>query len=171
MIARVSGVALALSLAGSIAAAQAPTTTPPKDTSLAKALALFRTDLRAQKAQLLSKGLALSEAEAKVFWPLHKQFEQETAKLWDERIKMIQDYAAAYDSLTDAGAVALAERVFKWEEQRLKLNRDQFAIFAKQLPGKTVTHFFQLDGYINRVIELQIAGVMPEVRQMKYPAP
>ncbi len=167
MIVRVSGVALVLSLAGSLAAAQAPTTTPPKDTSLAHALALFRTDLRAQKATLLGKALALPEAEAKVFWPLHKQFEAETAKLWDERIKIIQDFAAAGDTLSDAGAVALAERNFKWEEQRVKLNREQFAIFAKQLPGKTVAHFFQLDGYLNRVIELQIASALPEVRQIK----
>ena len=167
MNARALSLTLALSLSATAASAQAAATAAPKDTSLATALALFRTDLRAQKATLLGKALALPEAEAKVFWPLHRQFEQETAKLWDERIKIIQDYAAAYDTLSDAGAVVLAERMFKWEEQRLKLNRDQFAIFSKQLPGKTVTHFFQLDGYINRVIELQIAGVMPEVRQIK----
>jgi hypothetical protein len=169
MTARVFSVALALSLGGSYAAAQTPTQTftPAGDTSTANAIALMRTDLRAQKAQVLGKALALSDADAKVFWPLQRQFEVETAKLWDERIKIIQDYSAQYNTLTDAGAVALAERMFKWEEKRAKLNRDQFEIFAKQLPGKVATHFFQLDGFLNKVIEVQIASAMPEVRQIK----
>jgi hypothetical protein len=165
MIARVFGVALALSLGTSLAAAQTPA-----DTSLANAMNLFRTDLRAQKAGLIGKALALSDAEAQVFWPLHRQFETETAKLWDERIKLIQDYVARHDTLSDKGAVEIAERIFKWEEKRIKFTRDQFDIFAKQLPGKVVAHFFQLDGYLNRVIEVQIASAMPEVRQIK-PAP
>src|SRR5262245_19591461 len=115
MIARVLGAALALSLFSSIGAAQAPA----GDTTLANAIALFRTDIRTQKATVIGKALALTDAEDKIFWPLHKEFEAETAKLWDERIKMVQDYAAQYDKLTDAQAVDLAERVFKWEEKRV----------------------------------------------------
>lgn len=177
MFVRILGVALALSVSGSLGAAQTPppAQTPPAaqpapvtptDSGIVNALALFRSDLRTQKSQVLAKALALPEAEAKIFWPLHRQYEVEMSKLWDERVTIIRDYATQHATLTDAGAIAIAERVFAWEEKRLKLNRDQLAIFSKQLPGKTVVHFFQLDGYLNRVIEVQLASAMPEVRQV-----
>lgn len=55
-------------------------------------------------------------------------------------------------------------RVFDLDGRRVKLSRDQFNKFAKRLPAKTVAHFFQLDGFLNRVIDLQIAAALPEVR-------
>ena len=160
MNARVLGLALVLSLGTTVASAQV-------DSSFAAVIALSRTDVRAQKTELLRKALALPEAEANAFWRLYRIFEADTKKLWDERIKIISDYAAAHDTLSNAGASALVQRMFAWEEKRLKLNRDFFVILSKELPGKTVAHFFQLDGFLNRAIEMQIASTLPEVRQIK----
>jgi hypothetical protein len=35
---------------------------------------------------------------------------------------------------------------------------------SKKLPGKTVAHFFQLDGFLNRVVELKVIAALPEIR-------
>ena len=134
------------------------------DTSLENAIALVRTDVRANKAQLIGRALALPDSESQVFWPLYRQFEAETAKLWDERLKLVHDYVTAYDTLSDARAREFVQRAFDIDEQRVKLNRSTYKAMAKKLPGKTVAHFFQLDGFLNRVIELKVVSALPEIK-------
>jgi hypothetical protein len=132
-----------------------------QDTSTAAAIELLRSDVRAKKVEIVTRAIPLTDAQAKVFWPLYRQYDLAYSKLLDERVVIIRDFAASYDSMTDAKAVALSERVFDLDERRLKLRRDQFAVFAKQLPGKTVARFFQVDAYINRAIDLKISDELP----------
>jgi hypothetical protein len=139
--------------------AQAP------DTSLENAIALVRTDVRANKAAIIGRALALPDSESQVFWPLYREFEAATAELWDERIKLVRDYAAVYDTLSDAKAREFVQRAFDIDEQRVKLNRSTYKAMSKKLPGKTVAHFFQVDGFLNRVIELKVVSALPEVRR------
>ena len=142
-----------------VAALQAPA----QDTSVTTAIALLRSDLRANKAELIGRALALPDSQAQVFWPMYREYEAETAKLWDQRVQLIKDYVAAYDSLTDAKARELTQRAFDIDEQRVKLNKSTFKKFAKKLPAKTVAHFFQLDGFLNRVMELKVVAALPEI--------
>ncbi|HEV2672525.1 MAG TPA: hypothetical protein VGU74_15635 [Gemmatimonadales bacterium] len=137
---------------------------PAQDTSMANAIALLRSDVRASKAELIGRALALPDSQAQVFWPMYREFEAETAKLWDQRVQLIKDYVAAYDSLSDAKARDLTQRAFAIDEQRVKLNKSTFNKFAKKLPVKTVAHFFQLDGFLNRVMELKVVAALPEIR-------
>ncbi len=143
-----------------VAALQAPA----QDTSVATAIALLRSDVRANKAELIGRALALPDSQAQVFWPMYREYEAETAKLWDQRVQLIKDYVAAYDSLSDATARELMQRAFAIDEQRVKLNKSTFKKFAKKLPAKTVAHFFQLDGFLNRVMELKVIAALPEIR-------
>jgi len=142
-----------------VAALQAPA----QDTSVTTAIALLRSDLRANKAELIGRALALPDSQAQVFWPMYREYEAETAKLWDQRVQLIKDYVAAYDSLSDAKARELTQRAFAIDEQRVKLNKSTFKKFAKKLPAKTVAHFFQLDGFLNRVMELKVVAALPEI--------
>lgn len=134
------------------------------DTSVANAIALIRTNVRANKAELIGRAMALPDSEAAVFWPLYREYEAKTAKLWDERVELIRDYAAVYDTLSDAKARQLVERAFDIDERRVKLNRETYKDFAKRLPGKTVARFFQLDGFLNRVIELKVVSALPGIK-------
>lgn len=145
-----------------VAVLQAQTAVP--DTSLENALALVRTDVRANKAAIIGKALALPDSQAQVFWPLYREFEAETAKLWDDRLQLVRDYATAYDSLSDEKAREFVQRAFAIDERRVKLNRETYKKFSKKLPGKTVAHFFQLDGFLNRVVELKVIAALPEIK-------
>jgi hypothetical protein len=146
-----------------VAALQAQTA-PAADTSLENALALVRTDVRANKAAIIGKALALPDSQAQIFWPLYREFEASTAKLWDDRLQLVREYAAAYDSLSDAKAREFVQRAFAIDERRVKLNKETYKKFSKKLPGKTVAHFFQLDGFLNRVVELKVIAALPEIQ-------
>ena len=41
--------------------------------------------------------MQLSAADAAKFWPIYEQYDEELAKLNDQRVANIQEYASSYD--------------------------------------------------------------------------
>jgi hypothetical protein len=132
--------------------------------SLTNAIELMRSNVRANKADLIGRSLALPDSQATVFWPMYREYEAEFGKLADDRVALIKEYLVAYDTLSDAKAKDLMQRMYDLEARRVKVSRDTFNRFSKKLPAKTVAHFLQIDGFLNRVIDLQIAAALPEVK-------
>ena len=162
MNARIAGLVALLSLASA-----GPVSLSAQGTaqdSLTNAIELMRSNVRANKADLIGRALMLPDSQAALFWPMYREYEAEFSKLADERVTLIKEYLAAYDSLSDAKAKDLMLRMYDLEARRVKLSRDTFNRFSKKLPAKTVAHFLQIDGFLNRVIDLQIAAALPEVK-------
>ena len=162
MTARIAGLVALLSLATAGAASLGAQGTAQD--SLTNAIELMRSNVRANKADLIGRSLALPDSQAAVFWPMYREYEAEFGKLADDRVALIKEYLAAYDSLSNAQAKDLMLRMYDLEARRVKLSRDTFNRFSKKLPAKTVAHFLQIDGFLNRVIDLQIAAALPEVK-------
>ena len=86
-----------------------------------KYVELMRSDLRTGKTELLTEALKLTSADGQKFWPIQREYETELAKIGDQRIQLLKDYAASYDSLTANQAKSLMDRAFKIESARLSL--------------------------------------------------
>src|SRR6516164_2175942 len=69
---------------------------------------LLRSDLRAQKAAIITEVMDFTEEEDAKFWPIYREYEAELSKINDDRIALIKEYADAYDNITDAIADKLA---------------------------------------------------------------
>ena len=162
MTARMAGLVTLLSLA--TAGAVSVSAQATAQDSITQAIELMRSDVRANKADLIGRALALPDSQAAVFWPMYREYEAEFSKLADERVTLIKEYLMAYDTLSNAKAKDLMTRMYDLEARRVKLSRDTFNRFSKKLPAKTVAHFLQIDGFLNRVIDLQIAAALPEVK-------
>ena len=132
--------------------------------SLNQAIELMRSDVRANKADLIGRALALPDSQAAIFWPMYREYEAEFAKLADDRVALIKEYLVVADTLSNAKAKDLMLRMYDLDARRVKLSRDTFNRFSKKLPAKTVAHFLQIDGFLNRVIDLQIAAALPEIK-------
>ena len=66
---------------------------------------MLREDIRAHNAsRLTAANMTLTADEATKFWPIYDQYIQETIKVGDTRWALIKDYAANYNTLTDAQA-------------------------------------------------------------------
>src|SRR5436309_13545682 len=96
MNARAAGLVILLPLCGAVVP-----TLHAQDSSLANAIELMRSDVRANKTQIIGRALALPDSQAKVFWPLYRQFELDAAKLTDDRVKVIRDCGAGFDTRAD----------------------------------------------------------------------
>ena len=65
---------------------------------------LMRKDLRDQKKQVIAANLPLTGDEAAKFWPVYDSYTQETIKINDRRYGLFKEYAANYNTMTDAQA-------------------------------------------------------------------
>ena len=119
-----------------LAGAQTPTprgpTPPPpaqseaaetREANLRAYVELLRSDIRGQAAALITELMEFTEAEDAAFWPIYREFESDLAKINDERLKLIQDYADNYDKITDAIADQLATKALELESRARQSNR------------------------------------------------
>ena len=73
-------------------------------------IALLRADIQTKKTDILQQNLTLSDEQAKKFWPLQRSYENDLAKLGDNRFEVIQEYAKNWHDLSDQTAKDLGKR-------------------------------------------------------------
>jgi len=135
------------------------------DEGLEQYIELFRSDLKTQTVAVITEVMDFSEAEGNAFWPIYREMEVDRAKLVDERIALIKDYAANYASMTDAKAKELINRAFKLEESRLKLHQKYYKKIESATSSITAAKFMQLMNQIDLLIDISIASEMPLVER------
>ena len=128
-----------------------------------KLVDLLRKDVRAQKADIVSKTMSLDATQAAAFWPVYKQYESERAAIGSERLAIIQDFAEHYDSLNDTNAKGLVTRFQAMQDKEAALQKKYVDEFMKVLPAKTAARFFQIDRRINMLIDLELSSAIPLV--------
>jgi hypothetical protein len=129
-----------------------------------KAIETLRKDVRAGKADILGKTMALDSAQAAAFWPLYKAYEAEAQTLGNERVAIVQDLAEHWTSLDDTKAKGLLERQIAFEDKRLALTKKYKDEMLKVLPAKTVARFLQVDSRLNKLADLALASEIPLVQ-------
>jgi hypothetical protein len=162
-----AAVAVAMLSAG-VAVAQTATAKPVADPAkvradIDKAIEAMRKDVRAGKADILGKTMALDSTQAAAFWPIYKQYEAELTTLSDERVAIIKDLAQGFDTLDDAKAKSLLERQVAFEDKRLALTKKYKDEMLKALPAKTVARFLQVESRLSKLVDLTIASEIPLV--------
>ena len=130
---------------------------------LDKYLEMMRSDLRAAKTEIHTEALELTDAQAEAFWPIQREYETELAKLGDQRMQLIKDYAAAYESMSPEIAKKLVERAFKLESSRLSLLKKYTGKVSKATSPIVAARFAQVEAIINSLLDLQIRAETPLV--------
>jgi hypothetical protein len=125
---------------------------------------LVREKVQADKKLLVAENMQLTEAEAKVFWPVYESYQKELSKIVDRSKKLIEDYANNYQTMTDATAKKLLDEMVAIENDRLKLKKDYLPKFRKVLSQKKTTRYYQLENKIYAVVSYELAKVIPLVK-------
>jgi len=134
---------------------------------VAKYMELLRSDLRNSKTELLTEALEMNDAESQKFWPIQREYETELSKLGDQRVQLIKDYAASYDSLTKDMSKKLMDRAFKLESSRLSLLKKYADKVSKSVSPAIAARFAQVEAIVNSLIDLQIRAETPLVPKPK----
>jgi len=154
-----------LLLLQSFAFSQATQSTPPNQTVTDQDIQMLRADLRSDKKQIIAQNMQLTDAQAEKFWPVYDAYTQETMKLNDGRYALIKDYAQNYNTMTDAQADDLMKRLLALDKSTIQLRQDWEPKFRKVLNGKQTALFFQLDRRVGMLMDLQLASMIPLVKQ------
>ena len=125
---------------------------------------LVREKIQADKKLFVADNMQLTEAEAKMFWPVYDSFQKEQIKLVDRTQKLINDYAKNYQTMTDATAKKLIDDMMAIENDRLKLKKDYLPKFRKVLSDKRVARYYQLENKAFAVVNYDMAKVIPLVK-------
>ena len=155
--------ALALTLAfSSVAAAQsAPPPDQTKTLNLSAYAELLRSDIRVQKVAIIAQVMQFSEAEEAAFWPIYREYDTEMAKLGDERVALIADFARNYDTLADPVADRLAKTALDLEARRQAVKAKYYERVRAALKPRTALRFLQVEHQLLLLVDLQISAALP----------
>jgi hypothetical protein len=135
-----------------------------RDANLRTYVELLRSDLRTQKVAIITEMMNFTEEEDRKFWPIYRDYETELAKINDDRIALIAEYADAYEKMTDETAARIGARALELEGRRHALKQKYFERFKSVLPAVTAVRFFQVENQILLLLDLQIAASLPVIK-------
>ncbi len=124
---------------------------------------LLRSNLRAQRKQIMAENMTLTADEATKFWPIFDQYRKEAIKPNDDRWAVIKEYAANYNTMTDAQAQDYMKRANAVDEQLLALRMRYVPVFEKVISAKKTALWYQIDRRIDLLINLQLSSQIPMV--------
>ena len=125
---------------------------------------IAREKARADKKLLVSQNMPLTEEEKKVFWPLYNQYQNDSKKLGDRTLALVQDYAKHFQALTDEKARQLLDEYLSIESDRLALRKSYLARFREILPEKKVAQYYQLENKLQAIVNFEMAAQIPLIR-------
>ena len=130
-----------------------------------------RTLIQTERKLTVQQNLMMTGTEEAAFWPIYDKYTAEIKKVTDLRVKVITDYAANYDELTDAVADRLMADSFKYNERLNTVRKDYMGRFKKVLPSVKVARFYQIENKLDAIGNFALAREIPLVPMAAPAAP
>ena len=158
--------ALVLAVSAAGLRAEEPTPGPAEEANLGVLLNAIRSNRKA----FVAVNLGLDDEEATRFWPLYDRYQQELSAIGDRTARVVQDYIASFDDLSNEKALKLMEEYLAAEADRVQVRRTYLPEFAKILPWRTVARLYQIENKLDAVLRYDLAATIPVVEQERSSA-
>jgi Spy/CpxP family protein refolding chaperone len=145
-------------------ASQSPAASTAKPT-VDDVLKAVRDDLQGARTDIMAKNLTLTAEQAAKFWPVFEKYQKEQNVIMDAQLKGIQKYVDGYESLDDAGALALINAHFDRDAQMNALRQKWLGEFQKVLPTKLAVRAMQIDRRLSLMAQIEIVSRIPLVHE------
>jgi hypothetical protein len=123
--------------------------------------------LHADKKLLVAENMQLTEAEAKAFWPVYGHYQDELFLLRARTVKLIKDYAEAYEQMSNDTAKKLLDEYMTIEALGLKLQQAYLPKFRAVLPEVKVVRYYQIENKIHAALAFELAAKIPLMKAAK----
>jgi hypothetical protein len=117
--------------------------------------------LTSEWTNLIGGVLDLTDAEAKAFWPLYKEYGAKKGDIWNRRIDVIKIFLGSYSDMTPEMSRILLDQSFNLEKQMLELEMTYAEKFDDVLPPNKVTRLFQAENKLETTMMMEIAKDVP----------
>jgi hypothetical protein len=122
---------------------------------------LVRDKIKADKKLLVADNMKLTETEAKSFWPVYDSYQKDLGALVTRTVKLIQDYASSYTTMTNEIAGKLVDESMAIESDRNKLRQTYLPKFRQTLPEIKVARYYQIENKIQAAVNYDLAAGIP----------
>jgi len=129
--------------------------------SMDKYVEMMRNDVRTAKVRIITEALEMNSTQSDKFWPIQRAYETDLAKLQDERIAMIKQYAADYESMNDAKATALMNHALKLQDQRSALLKKYAGKVSKGVSPIIAARYVQVESFVQSLVDVQVRSEIP----------
>jgi len=155
---------MGLGLLAAVLAASVPGSAQEKP---ADNMQLVLEKIRADKKLLVAENMQLTEAEAQAFWPVYGAYQDELFLLRARTAKLITEYAAAYDQMSDATAKKLLDEYLTIEKLGLRLRQAYLPKFRAVLPEVKVARYYQIENKIYAALLYELGAKIPLAKAAK----
>ena len=127
-------------------------------------LAAVRSDLMATRADTMAKNLTMTAEQAAKFWPVYDAYQKEQSAINEDHLKGVERYIEAFDTLDDAGALALLKAHLDRDERMAALRQKALVDFQRVVGTKVAARAIQIDRRLSLVHQLEIVSKIPLIR-------
>ena len=121
----------------------------------------MKQEIQSDKKQFIAKNMQLTPTEAESFWPLYESYQEDFEKLNARSSKLIEEYAASFQSLSDTQAKRLLIDYLVIERDRQKTREYYVGKFRSAISAKQVARFYQLENKIQALVNYDLAAKIP----------
>jgi hypothetical protein len=118
------------------------------------------------KSDLVKEYMNLSDEQATAFIKVYDNYEAERKALGQAKFQLINDYAANYNTLTDAKADELAKATLKNNLAYEKLYTKTYGHAKKAIGAINAAKFIQLEVYLQTTIRNEIQNSIPFIGEL-----
>jgi hypothetical protein len=132
-----------------------------KFSDFAPAIAELRQEAGQDRRAIVRANMLLTETESARFWPLYDQYRAERRKIGDRRVRLITDFLAAENAMTEDQARTLANESFAILKDTAELKTKWYKKMTKELSERTVARFFHIDEKLDAAADIALAANIP----------
>ena len=128
-------------------------------------LQLLRSDMNSIKAQLVNSIMQLSQEDAKKFWSIYLQYENELGELALNKAAIVTEFIKSHrdGSFDNAKAQDIASRWLKGQRAKIDLLDKYHRKISEALTPVAAGQFLQIENQLGLFVDVTIASEMPVV--------
>ena len=132
-----------------------------KFSDFAPAIAELREEAGQDRRNIVRANMLLTETESARFWPLYDEYRAERQKIGDRKVRLITDFLAQENSMTEDAARVLANEDFAIGKDTSELKAKWYKKMTKVLSERTVARFFHIDEKLDAAADIALAANIP----------
>jgi hypothetical protein len=132
-----------------------------KFSDFAPAIAELRQEAGQDRRNIVRANMLLTETESARFWPLYDEYRAERQKIGDRRVRLITDFLAEKNAMSEDQARVLANEDFAIEKDTSELKAKWYKKMTKELSERTVARFFHIDEKLDAAADIALAANIP----------
>ncbi len=136
-----------------------------QSSSAASTMEILREKVKADKKLVVAQNMALTDKEAKEFWPIYEAYQKELGEINKRLGSVIDAYALAYKkgSVLNDTAKKLLDDSIAIEIAESKLKQTYADKLSKVIPAAKAARYIQIENKIRAIVRYQLAEAIPLV--------